>query len=65
MKEGMKAFSTREAAEKYIEENKPQFSKKQIRDIIELDGDEYTDGECIDKLFDLIGGHSVYGKSQS
>lgn len=49
-----KRFAKRENAEKYIEENKPQYSKKQIMDIIGRDGDEFTDGECIDDLYDLV-----------
>jgi hypothetical protein len=51
---GIKEFSTKELAEKYILENKPIYSKKQIRDIIELDGDEFTDGEVIDLLSRLV-----------
>ena len=47
-------FSTNEAAQKYIDLNKPRYSKQQILDIIDRDGDEFTDGECIDNLFKLI-----------
>ena len=27
---------------------------KEIKDIISLDGDEYSDGECIDMIVELI-----------
>lgn len=48
----LKAFSTKESAQKYIEENKPKYSKKQILDI--LNNDFNSDGEVIDELYELI-----------
>lgn len=54
IKEGSLVFSTKEKAEEYIEMNEPKFSKQEILDIIRLDGDEYSDGEVIDMLYELI-----------
>jgi hypothetical protein len=50
----VKAFSTLDLALKYIKDNKPTFTKKELLDIINLDGDDYTDGEALDKLLELI-----------
>ena len=49
-----KYFSTKAIAEKYIENNKPKFSKKELMDIIQLDTEQYDDGEVIEKLVKLI-----------
>lgn len=46
-------FKTKENAEKYIYNNKPKFSKKQLVDIIE-GNEELSDGEVIEEIYKLI-----------
>ena len=52
----IKRFSTKEACYAYNEEIKPAYSKKQIRDILEMDSEAYNDGEIIDFIYKLIDG---------
>lgn len=49
-----KYFSTPEIAKKYIDDNKSIYSKKQIRDILDLDSETYSDRKVIDLLYKLI-----------
>lgn len=50
-----KRFSTREAAEAYIRENKPEFSRKQIREAIEKAGENFRNVCHKATIKDILG----------